>query len=92
MTFTFNPEVDYAPAPSPPTSAAHMGPSWNAVWRIAISNPDKVAALAEAKGMIKEKLRWERAVAAEKRERMRLGVSAWKLDRELDEWKPVFGQ
>ncbi|KAI4955090.1 hypothetical protein J4E91_000946 [Alternaria rosae] len=92
MTFTFDPKAYEVETPSPPTSAAYLGPSWNAVWRIAINNPDKVAALAEARGMIKEKLRWEREVAEEKREKRRLDVSAWKLARELEEWKAIFGQ
>jgi hypothetical protein len=81
MVFTFNPE-GYEPKTSPAhLSAPHMGASWNAVWRLAINKPDKVAALAEARGLIKAKLRWEREEAEKKREHRRIGLLAWKLAR-----------
>jgi hypothetical protein len=59
MPYTFKPEV-YEVNTTPATiSAAHMSPSWNAVWQIAINNPNQAATLAEARGTIKEKLRWD---------------------------------
>ena len=57
MPYTFTSEL-YEVKTTPATiSAAHMSPSWNAVWQIAINNPDEAAALTEARGIIKEKLR-----------------------------------